>query len=372
MVVEREFETVDMNINMGPQHPSTHGVFRMVLTVDGELVVDLDSYIGYMHRGNEKLPENQDYRQIIGFMDRTDYLAQMSCEWAYCDAVEKLAGIEIPERAQYIRIIMAELQRVASHCMFMGAFGADVGSFGTTFTYGFRERERIQDLFEEVCGDRLMYNYIRIGGVSMDLPENFETRCRWVLSSIHRGIEDLDGLLTSNEIFLERTQEVGKISAEDAIDWGLSGPMLRASGVPLDLRIAEPYAFYDRFDWQIATGVAGDVFDRYMVRLQEMYQSAKIVEQALEQIQPGYVVAESLPKNLRLGEGEIYNRHETPRGEWGVYILSKGGNKPWRFKVRSPSFSNLQALRPMTIGSYVADAVTILGSIDIVLGDVDR
>jgi NADH-quinone oxidoreductase subunit D len=217
-----------------------------------------------------------------------------------------------------------------------------------------------------------MYNYIRIGGVSMDLPENFETRCRWVLSSIHRGIEDLDGLLTSNEIFLERTQEVGKISAEDAIDWGLSGPMLRASGVPLDLRIAEPYAFYDRFDWQIATGVAGDVFDRYMVRLQEMYQSAKIVEQALEQIQPGYVVAESLPKNLRLGEGEIYNRHETPRGEWGVYILSKGGNKPWRFKVRSPSFSNLQALRPMTIGSYVADAVTILGSIDIVLGDVDR
>ena len=369
---EGDLDTVDMTINVGPQHPATHGVFRMVLTVDGELVVDCEPYIGYLHRGLEKLSENADYRQAMGWWDRTDYLAGMCCEGAYVMAVEKLAGIEVPERAEYIRVMMMELSRINSHFMFLGAFGADVGSFGTSFVYAWRERERIYDLFEEVAGDRMFPTYFRIGGVTMDLPDNFESRCRWVLGSIKQGLEDLDGLLTGNEVFVERCQGLTPITPEQAIAWGFTGPMLRATGVPWDIRKAEPYSVYPKLDFEIPVGRQGDVFDRFHVRLAECYQSVRIVEQCLEAIPEGRVLAPKLPKTLRINEGELYMPTEGTKGEYGVYMMAKGGNQPYRAKLRSPSFCNLSALKELVVGSYVADAIIILGSLDIVLGEVDK
>ncbi|MGE5597099.1 MAG: NADH-quinone oxidoreductase subunit D [Hyphomicrobiales bacterium] len=372
LVSEADFDTVDMTINIGPQHPATHGVFRMVLTVDGEKVVDCEPYIGYLHRGLEKLSENNDYRQAMGYWDRTDYLAGMACEVAYCMAVEKLAGIEVPERAEYIRVIMAELSRLNSHFMFLGAFGADIGSFGTSFTYAWRERERIYDLFEEVAGDRMFPTYIRVGGVTMDLPENFESRCRWVLEHAKQGIEDLDGLLTGNEIFVERTRGLSPTTTEQAIAMGITGPYLRATGLPWDLRRAEPYGVYPRLDFEIPVGTQGDVFDRYWVRLAEMHQSIRIIEQCLDQMPQGLVLNPDLPKTLRIDSGECYFRYEGTKGEYGVYAMARGGNKPYRMKLRSPSFCNLSGLREMVVGNYVADAIIILGSLDIVLGEVDK
>lgn len=369
---EREFETQELLINMGPQHPSTHGVFRMVLGVDGEVVTELVSHIGYLHRGAEKLCETMDYRQGIGFMDRTEYLASFNAELSYVLAVEKLAGIEVPERAQWIRMILCELNRLSSHFMFTGAFGTDVGVFGTAFVYSFREREVIQDLFEEITGDRMMYAYFRPGGLGWDVPENFESRVQEVLLSAERGIRDMDGLLTENEIFLARTKNVGVISGADAIDWGMSGPSLRASGVPMDSRRDEPYLYYPQIKFDVVTGETGDVFDRYYVRLQEMRESVRIVEQCMEKLREGPFLPEKMPRMLRTPPGEIYVRTEAPRGEYGIYLVSQGGNRPYRLKIRSAGFSNLQALRDMTIGHYVADAVIILGSIDIVLGEVDR
>jgi NADH-quinone oxidoreductase subunit D len=369
---EGDFRTVDMTINVGPQHPATHGVFRMILTVDGELVVDCEPRIGYLHRGLEKLTENADYRQAMGWWDRTDYLAGMCCEGAYCMAVEKLAGIQVPERAEYIRVMMMELSRINSHFMFLGAFGADVGSFGTSFVYAWRERERIYDLFEEVAGDRMFPTYFRIGGVTMDLPENFEARCRWVLGSIKQGLEDLDGLLTGNEIFVERCRGLSPVTTAQAIDWGLTGPMIRATGLPWDIRRADPYSIYPRLKFDIPVGAQGDVFDRYMVRLAEAYQSVRIVEQCLDEIPKGPVLASGLPKTLRIEKGECYLRTEGTKGEYSVYAMARGGNRPYRMKLRSPAFCNLAALREMVVGNYVADAIIILGSLDIVLGEVDK
>ena len=369
---EREFETQDLMINMGPQHPATHGVFRMVLTIDGEVVVNVMPYIGYLHRGAEKLCETMDYRQGLGFMDRTEYLANFNAELSYVMAVEQLAEIEVPERAQWIRMILCELNRLTSHFMFTGSFGTDVGVFGTAFVYSFREREVIQDLFEEIPGDRMMYAYFRPGGLAWEVTDNFEQRVREVLQSALQGIKDMDGLLTENEIFLARTRGVGTISAEDAIDWGMSGPSLRASGVQLDIRRDEPYLFYDQIDFDVITGEDGDVFDRFHCRVEEMRQSVRIVEQCLEQLRPGPILPERMPRMLRTPPGEVYVRTEAPRGEYGIYLVSTGGNRPYRLKIRSASLSNLQALRDMVVGNYVADAVIILGSIDIVLGDVDR
>lgn len=368
----KDLETIDINVNVGPQHPATHGVFRMVLTVDGEQVVDVDPIIGYMHRGAEKLSENCDYRQAIGYQDRTDYLAQFNTELCYVLAVEKLAGIEPPERADYVRVILAELNRIASHFMFMGAFGTDIGVFGTAFMYAFRDREIIQDLFEEVTGERMMYAYFRAGGVAWDVPKDFRERCREILDAVRRGIEDIDGLMTDNEVIIARCRGVSPVTPEDAINWGLTGPMLRATGLKHDVRRAEPYCIYDRFEFDIPTGVQGDVYDRYLVRLEEMRQSVRIVEQALEGMPEGPIMAEGLKRTLRLPEGEVYMRNETPRGEYGIYLISKGGDKPYRLKIRSPAFSNLSALRAMSIGSYVADTIITLGSIDIVLCEVDR
>jgi NADH:ubiquinone oxidoreductase subunit D len=370
---ERELETLDLYINVGPQHPATHGVFRMVLTVDGEVVEDCDPVIGYMHRGNEKLPENCDYRQIIGYHDRTDYLAQFNTEWTYCLAVEKLMGLEVPERAEYIRVILGELNRIASHLMFMGAFGTDVGFFGTSFMYTFRERETIQDFFEAVTGERMMYNYFRPGGVAWDVPDDFEEHARYVLDRVRTAIDDIDGIMTENEVFLARCRGLSPVTPEQAINWGFSGPMLRATGVKHDLRRAEPYSIYDRFDFEIPVGTQGDVYDRYLVRLEEMRQSIRIVDQALRQMpKNGPIMASGLKRTIRVPPGEVYARTESPRGEYGVYIVSKGGDKPWRHKVRAASFCNLSALRNMVVGNYVADAIIILGSIDIVLCEVDR
>lgn len=372
-VIDQEFESVTIDINMGPQHPSTHGVFRMIISVDGELVVDVEPVIGYMHRGGEKLSENLDYRQGIGIQDRTDYLGNFNCEHCYVMAAEKLAGIVPPERAEYIRIICTELNRVASHLMFVGAFGTDVGVLGTSFTYAFRDREDIQRFFEELTGERLMYNYFRVGGVAWEPQNGFEAKCRALMSRLRRGFKDIDGLLSENEIFVARCKGVGAISAEKAIEYGLTGPMLRATGVDYDIRRDEPYSIYDRFTFAVPLGQNGDCYDRYFVRLQEMEQSLRIVEQALDQMpQSGPLMPEKMPRMLRIPPSECYMRTENPRGEYGIYLVSKGGNKPYRIKMRSPSFSNLMALREMTIGEYVADAVIILGSTDIVLCEVDR
>ncbi len=373
IVVEEDFETVDMNINMGPQHPSTHGVFRMVLTVDGEMIKDVIPYIGYLHRGAEKLSENLDYRGALGYQDRTDYLAAFNNEWVYVNAVERLASIEAPERAEYVRLILSEMNRILSHYMFMGAFGTDLGFFGTAFTWAFRERERIQDFFEAVCGDRMMYNFFRVGGLAWEPHETFIEDAKWVMDVAEKGIGDIDALMTKNEIMIARCRDIGVLTAEEALAYGVTGPMLRASGVPLDLRVDEPYSIYDRFDWEIAIGEHGDVYDRYLIRLEEMRQSISIVRQALEQIPTsGLIMAEEMPRVLRPAPGEIYMRQENPRGEYGVYLVADGTDKPWRMKVRSPCFHNLGSLRHQTIGSYIADAVIILGSIDIVLGEVDR
>ncbi len=373
IVVEEDFETVDMNINMGPQHPSTHGVFRMVLTVDGELIKDVIPYIGYLHRGAEKLSENLDYRGGLGYQDRTDYLAAFNNEWVYVNAVERLAGIEAPERAEYVRLILAEMNRILSHYMFMGAFGTDLGFFGTAFTWAFKERERIQDFFEAVCGDRMMYNFFRVGGLAWEPHETFVEDAYWVLDIVEKGLGDIYALMTENEIMIARCRDIGVLTAEEAIAFGVTGPMLRASGVPLDLRIDEPYSIYDRVDWEIPVGEHGDVYDRYLIRLEEMRQSVSIVRQALQQMPTsGLIMAEEMPRALRPAPGEIYMRQENPRGEYGIYLVSDGTDRPRRMKVRSPCFHNLGSLRHQTIGSYIADAVIILGSVDIVLGEVDR
>jgi len=350
---ESDLETIDINVNVGPQHPATHGVFRMVLTIDGELVVDVDPVIGYMHRGNEKLPENCDYRQVIGYHDRTDYLAQFNTEHCYVEAVERLAGIKPPERAEYIRVVLAEMNRIASHLMFFGAFGTDIGLFGTSFMYAFRDRETIQDFFEEITGERMMYNYFRPGGVAWDLPDNFRQRCSQVLDSVERGVEQLDGLMMENEVVLARCRGLSPVTVEDGINWG-------------------PYSIYDRFQFDIPTGKQGDVYDRLVVRLEEMHQSAWIVRQALETMPEGPIMAEGLKRVLRVPAGEVYMRVESPRGEYGVYLVSQGSDKPWRHKVRGASFSNLSALRAMSVGNFVSDVIIILGSIDIVLCEVDR
>jgi NADH-quinone oxidoreductase subunit D len=366
----QQADTIDLMINMGPQHPSTHGVFRMVLWVDGERIVKAEPHIGYLHRGSEKLCEGELYSQVITLFDRLDYVSNLNCELAFCLAVEKLMGLEIPERAQYIRVILCELNRIASHMLFYGVYGLDVGAM-TPVLYGFRERERIQSLFESVTGARMMHNYIRVGGVKEDLPEDFAKRMAVLVAQLKRGIEECDELLSQNEMFLARTKGIGSISAEDALDLGVTGPALRACGVLEDVRISEPYSIYDRFDFGIPVGTYGDCWDRYYVRVEEMRQSLAIIEQAMKQMGPGPVTAD-VRRIARPPRGEAYIRTESPRGDFGVYLVSDGGDKPYRVKVRAPSFANLQALQLMLKDAYVADSVVILGSIDIILGEVDR
>ena len=367
---EKRIDSMELMVNMGPQHPSTHGVFRMVIWVDGERIVKVEPHIGYLHRGSEKLCEGESYTQIVTLFDRLDYISNLNCELVYCLTVEKLMDIEVPERAQYIRTILCELNRIANHMLFFGTYGNEAGAI-TPFLYGFRDRERIQSLYEAVTGARMMHNYINIGGVKEDLPDDFGQRIDTLRAQLRQGIEECDRLLSNNEMFLARTKGIGIISAEDAVDFGVSGPTLRGSGLPEDVRVSEPYALYDRFDFGIPVGANGDCWDRYYVRMEEMRQSLRIIDQAIEQMEPGPVKAQ-MRRIARPPKGEVYVRTESPRGDFGVYLVSDGSDNPYRVKIRTPSFANLQALRHMLRDAYIADSVLILGSIDIVLGEVDR
>ena len=369
-LAQEEHGPIDMMVNMGPQHPSTHGVFRMVIWIDGERIVGMEPHIGYLHRGSEKLSEGEQYSQIITLFDRFDYIANLNCELVFCLAVEKLMDLEVPDRSSYIRVILCELNRIASHMMFYGTYGLEAGAL-TPILFGFRERERIQALFEKVTGARMMHNYIRVGGVKEDLPEEFGREMAVLMDQLRQGIDECNDLLSNNEMFLARTKGIGTMSGQNALEYGVSGPTLRGSSVLEDVRISEPYSVYDRFDFGIPVGDNGDCWDRYYVRLEEMRQSLKIIEQAMEQIEPGPTMA-SVRRIARPPKGEVYVRTESPRGDLGVYLVSDGGDKPYRLKVRAPSFANLQALNHMLRDAYLADAVLILGSIDIVMGEVDR
>jgi NADH-quinone oxidoreductase subunit D len=364
-------EPLEMLVNMGPQHPSTHGVFRMVLWIDGEKVVDVEPHIGYLHRGSEKLCEGEQYHQIITLFDRLDYISNFNNELVICRAIEKLMGVEVPERAEYVRVIMCELNRIASHLLFLGTFGLDAGAM-TPVMFSFRGRERIQSVFEAISGARMMHNYFRVGGIKEDFPDNFEELIGGLLPELRNDVEESDNLLTYNEVFIARSKDIGAVDTDTAIEYGLTGPCLRASGLPYDVRKAEPYSVYDRFDFDIPVGVDGDCWERYYVRVQEMYQSLSIIEQALEQLPPGPVVSPLGRRLIRPPKGDVYVRSENPRGEIGVYLVSDGTDKPYRVKVRPPSFCNLSAIKYLLKDSWVADAVVILGSLDIVLGEVDR
>ncbi len=360
-----------MFISLGPQHPSTHGVLRVAITVDGEIVTSAQPDIGYLHRATEKLAEKRTYPQIIVLTDRLDYLAAMTNNWSYCLAVEKMLGVAIPERAEYIRIIVGELQRIASHCVFLGTYGIDIGAF-TPFLVAFgRERERILDLFEELCGARLTYNYIRIGGVMADTPAGWEKKVRDFVKEMYTHIDEYDTLLTYNPIFMDRTKNIGKMTPENAIAWGITGPNLRATGFRGDVRKDDPYSLYPKLKFDIPVGKQGDCWERYWVRISEMRESLKMIEQCLDVIQPGEWMGK-VPKVYRVPVGEGYGHLEAPRGDLGFYIISDGSPSPYRMHIRAPSFINLQALQQLIVGWKVADVIAILGSIDIVLGEVDR
>ncbi len=358
-------------LNIGPQHPSTHGVFRLRVVMDGEVIRDLDMIVGYLHRSMEKLAEERTYTQNIPFTDRADYLAAMSSNLGLALAVERLAGVVPTERAQYLRVIFAELQRIASHAMANGTLISDAGAWQTPLLYMFREREKILDLFEMTCGARLTTNYMRIGGVSFDPPAEFWPALRELVDELPERIDEYFELLTDNEIFLGRTRNVGIISAADAINGSLTGPALRGSGVPWDLRKAEPYCVYDRMDFDVPVGTVGDVYDRFMVRMEETKQSARILRQAMEQI-PSGPHKNDVPLALRPEPGEIYSRVESPRGEIGFYLVSDGTPAPYRFHLRAPSMINLSLLRELGVGAALPDAVVTLGSLDIVVGEIDR
>jgi NADH-quinone oxidoreductase subunit D len=365
------FDTDELVLNMGPQHPSTHGVLRVVLRLDGERVVDCDVVIGYLHRGIEKLSEARDYTQIILLTDRMDYLAAATNNLGYVETVEKMMGLEVPRRALYLRTMMSELQRIASHLVWLGTHAMDIGAT-TVFLYSFRERELILDLFEEFCGARLTYNCMRIGGLPQDIPPSWDKKVREFCDLFETKIPEYETLLTHNRIWLERTRNVGVISGADATAIGLSGPPLRASGIPRDIRKDEPYAAYKEFDFDIVLGTSGDTYDRYLVRIEEFYQSLRIIRQALDGLPDGPVIGK-VPRLIKPPAGETYHAIEAPKGELGYFIASDGKSlSPYRFRVRPPSFCNLQALRQLVKGHLVADVVALIGTIDIVLGEVDR
>ncbi len=372
----RSLKSHEMVLNMGPQHPSTHGVLRLELIVDGEVVIDVVPHIGYLHRCFEKHAEHMtNYQQVIPYCDRMDYIAAMNNDLGYAIACEKLLAIKVPERVEYIRVVMAELQRIASHLLAIGTYGMDIGAF-TPFLYCFRDRERILDIFEQTCGARLLYNYIWIGGLSHDVPVDFQQKVKDFCDAFRPTIRELNQLLTYNKIFIERTANVGVLPADVAINYGASGPVLRGSGVKWDLRRNDPYSIYDRFEFDIPVGLGevgtvGDCWDRYIVRVREMEQSLRIIEQAVASIPAGNVQS-AIPKRIRPDAADLYVRTETPKGELGYYIIADGTTSPFRVKVRPPTFVNLSILPAMSRGAMIADVIAILGSIDIVLGEVDR
>jgi len=387
--------TETMTLNMGPQHPSTHGVLRLVLELDGEVITKITPHIGYLHRGVEKLSEHRTYHQILPLTDRLDYLAPMSNNLGYILAVEKLMAVEVPERAETVRVIMNELTRLESHLVWIACHALDIGAM-TVFIYAFRERETVMEIYELISGARMTSNFFRVGGLSQDVPDEFVKKVSDFMDVMPGYLDQYEGLLTTNPIWLKRTIGNGVISAEDAIDFGITGPALRGSGVDWDLRRDNPYSGYEKYQFQIPVGENCDTFDRYKVRLVEMREACKIVRQGLDRLKPGPVLAdcpqvcyppkenvynsiEGLIHHFKIASegfpapaGEVYQGVEAPKGELGFYIVSDGGNKPERMRIRPPSFVNLQAIEKMAKGAMIADLVAIIGTLDIVLGEIDR
>ncbi|AEP12782.1 NADH-quinone oxidoreductase subunit D [Chloracidobacterium thermophilum] len=367
---ETLFDADQMVLSMGPQHPSTHGVLRVILKLDGERVVDLDCDIGYLHRGAEKIFENRLYPMIAPYFDRLDYIAAVSNGLLYVETVEKAMGIEVPPRAQYLRVILTELNRLSSHLLWLATHALDIGGF-TVFLYAFREREEILKIFENFFGARLTCHAFRIGGMTYDAYPGFEEQVRAFCDLFPKRLEEYETLLNENRIWLGRTVGIGVISAEDAISLGLTGAPLRGSGVDYDVRKTDPYECYADLEFDIPIGENGDTFDRYLVRMEEMRQSRRIIMQALDRLPDGPVMGK-VPKVIRVPAGEVYHSVEGPKGELGLYLVSDGGTKPYRLRMRPSSFVNLGALRKMAIGSLVSDVVAVIGSLDIVLGEIDR
>ncbi len=383
-----------IKLNLGPQHPSTHGVLRLSVELEGEIIVKCDPVIGYLHRGIEKLMENRIYHRSIPLTERVDYLAGAANSLGYVLAVEKLLGVEVPPRARYIRIIIAELTRISSHLFWLATHGHDLGAMTPLF-YTFREREKIMDMFEAFGGKRLFPNVFRIGGVARDLPEGFEEEAREFAKTFPEKMKDYEALLTKNPIWIKRTKDVGTLSIEEVLDYGLSGPMARGSGLEYDIRRADPYLGYDEFDFIIPLGKNGDTYDRYLVRLEEMRQSCRIILQALDRLPKGDIMVDDykvafppkdrvvsgeyliphyllVTKGIAPPKGEIFHHTEAPKGELAFYIVSDGTEKPFRVKIRTPSFVNLQVISKLAEGRLLSDLIALIGTIDIVLADVDR
>jgi NADH-quinone oxidoreductase subunit D len=362
-----------LEVSMGPQHPSTHGVFRMNVALDGEVVRKLKPVFGYLHRNHEKIGENTTYLGSMPYTDRLDYFCSMTNNWAYALSVEKLAGIEVPERAEYLRVILAELTRLQNHASLLGFLLSDMGAWGTPLMYAFREREKILDLFESLAGSRMMCDYMRFGGCRVDTTPEWLARAKKIVDYFPRFVDELDELILGNEIVIARTQNVGNLSADLAISAGITGPMLRASGVNYDVRKVDGYGFYPRFKFRIPLGDHGDTYDRLMMRSLEMRESVEILKQALAQIPAGPIVNPKVKlRAFKPPVGEAYGRIEAPKGELGFYLISDGGANPYRYRVRPPSFINLTILEDLCLGHTVPDVMVILGSVDIVMGEVDR
>lgn len=396
-VVEREYPTGEiMTLNMGPQHPSTHGVLRLVIDLEGETIVNMTPFIGYLHSGKEKIAEVKTYHKFIPYTDRLDYLSPMANNTAYVMGVEALLELEITERCKYLRTILCELARISSHLLWLGTHAMEVGAV-TVFLYTFREREAIYDLFEEISGARFTVSYMRVGGVARDYPEGWLEKVDAFIRDFPRRHKEYSDLLSMNDIFVIRTRNVGYLSKEQAIDLCLTGPSLRASGVPWDIRKANPYLVYDRLDWEMAVDDGGDCYSRYLVRMKEMMESAKIIRQCLDTMPKDGPVNIDNPKvmypprdrvkkgmedlihhfllaseGLKTPPGEVYRPIEGSKGELGFYIFTQGGPQPYRLHIRSPSFVNLQSLAPMSMGGMIADVVAVIGSLDLVLGEIDR
>ncbi|MGM0883976.1 MAG: NADH-quinone oxidoreductase subunit D [Bacillota bacterium] len=362
--------TEELLLNVGPQHPSTHGVFRIVVKLDGEVITEATPVMGYLHRGTEKIAENLNFTQIIPYTDRMDYVSAMTNNYVLVHAVETMMGLEVPLRAEFLRLIVMELQRVASHLVWWGTYLLDIGAM-SPFLYAFRDREIIIDLFNELCGARLTYNYMRVGGVKWDAPPGWMDKVRDFIPYMENKLEEYDKLVSGNEIFLARIKGIGKYDAATAIDYGLSGANLRCTGVDWDLRKAEPYSLYSQFEFDVPLGQNGDCYDRYRIRLEEIRQSLRILKQAVPQFPEGGETMGKVPRVIRPPAGEVYVRIESPRGEIGCHIVSKGKAEPYRLKFRRPSFVNLQILPKLLVGETMTNLITILGGVDIVVGEVD-
>jgi NADH-quinone oxidoreductase subunit D len=362
--------TEELLLNVGPQHPSTHGVFRIIVKLDGEVITEATPVMGYLHRGTEKIAENLNFTQIIPYTDRMDYVSAMTNNYVLVHAVETMMGLEVPQRAEYLRLIVMELQRVASHLVWWGTYLLDIGAM-SPFLYAFRDREIIIDLFNELCGARLTYNYMRVGGVKWDAPPGWMDKVRDFIPYMENKLQEYDKLVSGNEIFLARIKGIGQYDAATAIDYGLTGANLRCTGVDFDIRKAEPYSLYSQFEFDVPVGTTGDCYDRYRIRLEEIRQSLRILKQALEQFPSDGVTMGKVPRAIRPPAGEVYVRIESPRGEIGCHIVSKGKAEPYRLKFRRPSFVNLQILPKLLVGETMTNLITILGGIDIVVGEVD-